>query len=121
MDSGKILLLSDGSKIFSVLHGVFTEAGYQAITTDSSRGAIQALGRGSFQLLIARLSERRQETLGLLKSLRRRYPKVTAIILRGEHEVNSPLEAYQMQDEEEVFIPCGWPGLRRLVASCLSQ
>ena len=57
----------------------------------------------------------------LLKSIRRRHPGVTAIILRGEHEVNSPLEAYHLQDEQEAFIPCGWPGLRRLVASCLSR
>ncbi len=121
MHSRKSLLLSDGSQIFSALHGVFTEAGYQTATADSSRGAMQALGRGDFHLLIARISERRREPLGLLRSLRRRYPKVTAIILRGEHEINSPLEAYQMQNEEEVFIPCGWAGLKRLVANCLSR
>ena len=82
--------------------------------------AIQALRRGDFHLVITRVNANRREPLPILTSIRQHYPGVTAIILRGEHEVNSPLEAYQMKDEEETFIPCGWPGLRRLVATCLS-
>ena len=120
MDSRKILLLSDGTKIFSVLDQVFTEAGYQTMTAVNCQGAVQALRRGDFHLVITRVKENRQEPLTILKSIRRHHPRVTAIILRGEPEVNSPLEAYQVRDEEETFIPCGWPGLRRLVASCLS-
>lgn len=121
MHSRKILLLSDGSKIFSVLDQVFSEAGYQTLTEHSSRGAAAAMRRGVFPLLITRVRRNRHELLSFLKSMRRRHPAVTAIILRGEHEVNSPIEAYQVQDEAEVFIPCGWPGLRRLVANCLSR
>ena len=121
MQSRKILLLSDGSKIFSVLDRVFTDEGYQTLTERSSRGAAQAMRRGGFQLVITRARKDRHDSLAMLKALRRQHPGVTAIILRGEHEVNSPLEAYQVQDEAEVFVPCGWPGLRRLVASCLSR
>jgi DNA-binding NtrC family response regulator len=117
MSSRKILLLSDGSRIFSVLDRVFTNEGYQILTEHSQQGAVQALRTGDFYLVITRS---RPERLSLIKTLRRRYPRLTAIIIRGEHEVNSPLEAYQAQDEEETFIPCGWPGLRRLVASCLN-
>lgn len=120
MDSRKILLLSDGSGIFPVLDQVFTAEGYQTLTEHSSQGAVQALRRGDFPLVITRIRPGRPGPLNLLKVLRRRHPRVTTIILRGEHEVNSPLEAYQMQAEEETFIPCGWPGLRRLVASCLN-
>ena len=120
MDSRKILLLSDGSQIFPVLDQVFTDEGYHTLTAHSSQGAVQALRTGAFPLVITRIQPGRPEPLTLLKTLRRRHPRVTAIILRGAHEVNSPLEAYQVQDEEENFIPCGWPGLRRLVASCLN-
>ncbi len=120
MDSRKILLLSDGSEIFSVLDRVFTEAGYQTRTASSRKSAVQALRRGDFHLVITRVNKNRQEPLPILTSIRQHYPEVTAIILRGEHEVNSPLEAYRVQDTEETFIPCGWPGLRRLVATCLS-
>ena len=121
MQSRKILLLSDGSQIFAVLDQVFSGEGYQTLTERSSRGAAQAMRRGGFQLLITRAHQDRQDSLSMLKSLRRQHPGVTAIILRGQHEVNSPLEAFQVQDEAEVFVPCGWPGLRRLVASCLSR
>lgn len=121
MDSGRILLLSDGSQIFSVLDRVFTEAGYQTLTASSRQGAVQAIRRGDFHLVITRSNQRRPEPLTMLKLIRKRHPRVTAIILRGEHEVNSAIEAYQVQDEEETFIPCGWPGLRRLVANCLSR
>jgi DNA-binding NtrC family response regulator len=121
MQSRKILLLSDGSEIFSVLNQVFSDEGYQTLTERSTRGAAEAMRRGGFHLVITRAHRDRQDSLTMLKSLRRQHPGVTAIILRGEHEVNSPLEAYHLQDEEEAFIPCGWPGLRRLVASCLSH
>jgi DNA-binding NtrC family response regulator len=119
MHPGKILLLSDGSKIFSVLDQVFNDEGYQTLTKHNSRDAAQAMRPGSFQLLITRVNKDRHDSLTMLKSLRRQHPGLTAIILRGEHEVNSPIEAYHLEDGEEVFIPCGWPGLRRLVASCL--
>ncbi len=120
MNSRKILLLSDGSQIFSVLDRVFTDEGYQTLTAHSPQGAVQALRRGDFQLMITRSQPDRPEPLTMLKLLRKRHPRVAAIILRGAHEVNSAIEAYQVQDDQETFIPCGWPGLRRLVASCLS-
>jgi len=119
MGSRKILLLSDGSQIFTVLNQFFTDEGYHTLTTDTPQAAVQALRGADFQLLITRIRPDRPEPLFLLKALRRRHPRLTAIILRGEHEVNSPLEAYPLEDGEEVFITCGWPGLRRLVASCL--
>ncbi len=121
MPSRKILLLSDGSKIFTVLDQVFRDEGYQIQTECSSHGAAQAVGRGGVRLVITRVQKGPDDSLAILQSLRRQHPGVTAIILRGEHEVNSALEAYQMQDEAEVFVPCGWSGLRRLVASCLSR
>jgi DNA-binding NtrC family response regulator len=121
MRSRKILLLSDGSQIFSVLDRVFTDDGYQTQTEQSSRGAAQAMRRGGVHLVITRAQQDRHDSLAMLKALRRQHPGVTAIILRGEHEVNSAIEAYNLEDEAEVFVPCGWPGLRRLVASCLSR
>ena len=77
--------------------------------------------RGGFHLVITRARQDRHDSLSMLKALRRQHPGVTAIILRGEHEVNSAIEAYHLEDEAEVFVPCGWSGLRRLVASCLSR
>ena len=121
MASRKILLLSDGSQIFTVLSRFFTNAGYQTLTADTPQAAVQALRGADFQLLITRIRPDRPEPLSLLKALRRRHPRLTAIILRGDHEINSPLEAYHLEDGEEVFIPCGWPGLRPLVASCLQH
>jgi DNA-binding NtrC family response regulator len=119
MHSRNILLLSDGSKIFSVLERFFTDEGYQTMTAYSRQGAIEAMRHGDFHLLIARMNQHRPGGLSLLKSMRKQHPGMMAIILKGEHEVNSPIEAYQVQDHEEIFIPCGWPGLRRLVAHCL--
>ena len=45
MQSRKILLLSDGSRIFAVLDRFFTEQGYQTITTSSGEGALKAVTR----------------------------------------------------------------------------
>ncbi len=119
MHPGKILLLSDGSQIFPVLNRFFASEGYETVTASSSRGAMQAMRQGDFRLVIARMNEAGRGGLRFLQALRRERPGIAAIILKGEHEVNSPLEAYQVQGNEEIFIPCGWPGLRRLVATCV--
>ena len=121
MHSSRILLLSDGSEIFSALDRFFTGEGYQTLTESHHQGVVEGLRRGEFPLVITRVRRNHHEPLSWLKSIRRCHPQVTAIILRGEHEVNSPIEAYQVQDGAEVFIPCGWPGLRRLVANCLGR
>jgi DNA-binding NtrC family response regulator len=119
MGSRKILLLSNGSQIFTVLNQFFTDEGYHTLTTDTPQAAVKALRGADFQLLITRIRPDRPKPLSLLKALRRRHPRLTAIILRGEHEVNSPLEAYHQEDNNEVFIPWCWPELRGLVVSCL--
>jgi len=119
MGSRNILLLSDGSQIFTVLSQFFTNEGYNPLTTDTAQAAVQALRGADFQLLITRIRPDRPEPLFLLKALRRRHPRLTTIILRGEHEINSTLDAYNPEDGEEVFLPWCWPELRRLVASCL--
>ena len=120
MGNRRILLLSDGSEIFPVLNRVFTAEGYQVITTSSSQGAVEAIRTGDFHLLITRITKTRRKVFPVLRSIRKQNPKPITIFLRGDHEVNSPLEAYQLSGNEEIFIPCGWAGLRRLVASCLS-
>jgi len=104
-----------------VLDQVFTEEGFQTLTARTNRSAAEAMRRGGFHLLITRVQKDRRDPLNLFKSIRRQHPGLTAIILRGEHEVNSPIEAYHLEDDQEAFIPCGWPGLRRLVASCLNR
>ncbi len=121
MANGKILLFSDGSKIFPALDRFFTDEGYQVLTTWSRQGAVSALRSGNFPLMITRLSRNRLEVAALLRSIRRRNARTVTIFLRGEHEVNSPIEAYEVKGKEEIFIPCGWAGLRRLVASCLND
>ncbi len=120
MGPRKILLLSDDSPIFPVLHQVFTAAGYQVSTARNSQCALEAIRRDDFRLLITRMAPNGARIFPVLRSLRKKSSRSVAILLKGEHEVNSPLEAYQVQGNEEVFIPCGWAGLRRLVAHCLN-
>jgi len=120
MNHSKILLWSDGSKIFPVIHQVLTDAGCQVTTTLTRQGAVQALRTGGVRLLIARMSKNQPEFPAALRAIRRLNAPAATILLKGEHEVNSPIEAYQVDGQEEIFIPCGWAGLRRLVANCLS-
>jgi DNA-binding NtrC family response regulator len=77
---------------------------------------VTALKTQGVQLIISRLS---RNGFSLLKAIRKANLK--AILLKGEHEVNSPVEAYHLEGKEPVFIPCGWPGLKRLVNHCLSD
>lgn len=121
MQPGNILLISDGSQIFPALARFLTEAGYQVTTADYTQEAFQALRTGKFPLVVTCLSNDWRDTRPFLKGVRDLNQGIAVIILRVGHEENSsPIEAYLIKTDGYQFMPCGWGGLRRLVANCLN-
>ncbi len=121
MHQGNILLISDGSQIFSALTRFLTAAGHQVTTTYQTEEAFQVLCTGKFPLLITCLSNEWSDTRPFLKAVRALNPEIAVIILRVGPEVRSPIGAYLIKDAGYDYKPFGWPGLRHLVANCLSD
>lgn len=121
MHHGHILLLSDGSQIFPILSRFLTEAGHQVTATCQTQEAFQALSSDNIALVITCLSNDWTDTRPFIKAVRELNPKTAVMILQPGHEVRSPIGAYLIKDSGYNFKPVGWPGLRRLVANCLSN
>ncbi len=120
MHPDHILLISDGSPIFPALSGFLEEAGHRVTTSEQTQEALQLLRRGHFRLVITRMSNDWTDTRPFIKAVRGLDPEITVIILRLGPEVRSPVGAYLIKEAGYDFQPFGWPGLRRLVASCLN-
>ena len=121
MHHANILLISDGSQIFPALARLLQATGYQVTTTDQTREAFQALRTGNFSLVITCLSNEWSDTRPFLKAVRDLKREIAVIILKVGPEIRSPIGAYLIKDEGYHFKPGGWPGLRHLVANCLSN
>jgi DNA-binding NtrC family response regulator len=121
MPQGDILLISDGSQIFPPLARYLTEAGHRVRTTCETGEAFRFLRAGNFRLVITCLSNGWTDTRPFLKAVRELKRQIAVVILRLGPEVRSPIGAYVVKDEGYDFKAFGWPGLRHLVASCLSN
>ena len=121
MDDGDILLISDGSQIFPTLARFLADAGHRVLTTGETREAFQSLRAGNFRLVITCLSNGWTDTRPFLKAVRELDREIAVVILRPGPKAKSPIGAYVVKDEGYDFRPFGWPGLRHLVANCLSS
>ena len=116
-----ILLISDRSAIFPELAQLLARAGHCVALTFYGREAFQALRRGIFPLVITRLSKDWSDKRPLLDAVRELDQEISVILLgHGPDATDLPGEAYLVQTNGKQFTPCGWGGLRHLVASCLS-
>lgn len=120
MPQGNILLISDGSPIFPTLSRVLTTAGHQVTTICQTQEALQVLRTGKFPLVITCLSNDWSDTRPFLKAVRDLQQEIAVLILRLGPRVESPVGAFLVKDAGYDFRPVGWPGLRHLVANCLS-
>lgn len=121
MPQGNILLLSDGSQIFPILSRFLTEAGHQVTAACQTQEAFQLLQSGDFSLVITCLSNDWTDTRPFIKTVRELNPHTAVMILRLGSEVRSPIGGYLIKDAGYNFKPFGWPGLRQLLANCLSN
>jgi DNA-binding NtrC family response regulator len=121
MRPGNILLISDGSPIFPALTRLLTAAGHQVRTSFQTQEAYQLLRTGTFPLVITCLSNGWADTRPFVKAVRGLEHRIVVIILRPGSEVRSPIGGYLIKDAGYDFKPFGWPGLRNLVANCLSS
>jgi DNA-binding NtrC family response regulator len=119
MHYGSILLISDGSQIFPALTQFLTGEGYQVTATCVTQEAFQALRTGNFPLVITCLSNDWPDTRPFIKAVRDLNREIAVIILRVGPVNNSPLDAYLIKEDSYQSLPCGWGGLKSLVADCL--
>ncbi len=116
-----ILLLDDGSPVFRTLAWVLAYKGHQVTRAAAPQVFRETLQAREFDLIIAQLTSDRADDLEVLKKAKKLNPQVLVMLLSGEHEIAFSLDAYAMEIDDYVLMPCSQAGLWRRVAACLER
>jgi PleD family two-component response regulator len=117
---GKILLVDDGSPNLEELGYLLNAEGYQVTLAATAQAALEALEDASFDLLIAPMARGPEAGLAVLKKARRLRPRMGILILAGP-SLTLPAEAYKLQVDDYLLLPCRAAEFSRRVAACLEQ
>ena len=117
----EILLLDDGSHVLRTLAWVLAYKGHQVTRAVVSQVFLEVLHARKFDLIIAQVTLNRAEQLEVLKEAKRLNPQALVMVLSGEHETAFPLDAYSMELDDYVLMPCSQAELWRRVAACLKR
>lgn len=117
----EILLLDDGSPVFRTLAWVLAYKGHQVTRATAPQVFQETLQARDFDLIIAQLTSDRADELEVLKKAKKLNPQVLVMVLSGDHQMAFPLEAYAMEIDDYVLMPCPQAGLWRRVAACLER
>jgi two-component system, sensor histidine kinase and response regulator len=116
-----ILLIGDGTNLLKTIGWVLDYKGFAVKVTASPEGALDAMVKKNFDLVIARLSLDDRESLDMLKAARRLNPEVKIMAVSGENAAIFPLEAYELDIDDYLLMPVSPPELWRRVSRCLDD
>lgn len=119
MAAYEILLLDQGSSLFYALTWALESKGCQVATAASPEAAIELLARKNYDLLITKLTPEMPEGLEVAQRARKLNPDIKIMVVGGDNQVAFPLEAYRLQIDDYVLMPCTPAELWRRAARCL--
>lgn len=117
---GKILLVDDGSPNLEKLGYLLNAEGYKVTLAATAQAALEALAEDAFDLLIAPMVQGPEAGLAVLKKARRLCPRMGILILAGP-SLTLPAEAYKLQVDDYLLLPCHAAEFSRRVAACLEE
>ncbi|MEW6388184.1 MAG: response regulator [Thermodesulfobacteriota bacterium] len=116
----EILLLDDGSEVFTRLSWTLKRAGYKVTATETGEPVINRRNIDYFDLLITRASNGSSDFMEIVKNFKKFNPRTQVILLSGDYERVFPLAAYEMAVDDYIFMPCAFGELRRRLSACLA-
>jgi signal transduction histidine kinase len=117
----EILLVDDGSPNFERIAYVLQFKGYQVTMAPNAEVALDALDDHAFELVITRLTRRQTAGLAVIKKAKRLRPRTASIILASRHDMDLPVEAYSLEVDDYLLLPCSAVEMCRRVAACLGR
>jgi DNA-binding response OmpR family regulator len=112
----EVLLVGDGSPVLNFIGGALDSLGCRVSQADDVGDALSALAGKTFDLLILVLAKGQTDSQILLRRL---SPRTELIIL--SEEVRLPLEAYQAEAADYIFLPCRPVEIRRRILRALER
>jgi DNA-binding NtrC family response regulator len=121
MDSCEILLLDDGSPVFRTLSWALASKGLRVTMAANPESFLESLHTKEFDLVMARIAKDRVEGMEVLKKAKNLNRGTMAIAVSGEHELAFPLDAYRIDIDDYLFMPCSQAELWRRMTGYLKR
>ncbi|MEW6386203.1 MAG: hybrid sensor histidine kinase/response regulator [Thermodesulfobacteriota bacterium] len=117
METEKILLVNDGSPILKTIGEALESKGCFASLTDTAEDALEELSQRYYDLVIMKLGLKHTDRLAVLNMIEELNPGTRLIIM--SEEACLPMEAYQIEVDDYILMPCRSADLWRRISNCL--
>lgn len=116
-----MLMLTDNSLLYQRLGWVMENNGCRVLKAGAAETLLEASRTRELDLILARTTRKGGEALAVLKQAKRLQPRVRVILCSGDRETAFPPEAYELEVDEYLFMPCTLAKLCRRVAGALKR
>ncbi|RJR47998.1 MAG: response regulator [Deltaproteobacteria bacterium] len=113
-----VLMLTDDSHLFRKLELILAHKGCRVLRDTTQVEGIHIL---QLDLILVQVSRKSGEELVVLKQVKRLHPQVRVVLCSRDGEWAFPLEVYQLDADDYLFIPCRLMELWRRVVACLRR
>lgn len=121
MSGFTVLMLTDDSHFYRRLGWVLDYKGYLVLRVGVNETLGEAIQTQQFDLILAQVTRVGGEELAILKQVKSLHPRVRIILCSSDRETAFPVEAYQLEVDDYLFMPCRLGELWRRVATCLKR
>ncbi|MFZ5452888.1 MAG: response regulator [Thermodesulfobacteriota bacterium] len=116
-----VLILADDSQPYRNLGWVLAHKGCRVLRVESDATRWVALSLRKFDLILARINHEGGQELAFLQQVQGRHPQIKVILCSQVGETAFPLEAYQLEVDDYLLMPCRLVELWRRVLACLKR
>ncbi|RJR35216.1 MAG: hypothetical protein C4567_14830 [Deltaproteobacteria bacterium] len=115
MKPAEILMVYEGMPVLLLIAEALEFQGHRVTVTNNARISAAGLDRKTYDLIIFKWSKAPEATT----VLNRMKPETKLIILSEEHKL--PMEAYRVEVEDYIFLPCRPPEIWKRIAASLKR
>ena len=117
----RILVVDDEENVRLTTAAILEQEGYTVETASDGREALQAVGRGHFDLVLTDLRMEDMDGITLLHELQTRHPNVVTVVLTGYASIESSIDALRQGVYDYLVKPCVVDDLKRTIRRALQH
>ncbi|RJQ50461.1 MAG: hybrid sensor histidine kinase/response regulator [Desulfobacteraceae bacterium] len=115
----EILLVDDEASILRMVGTALKLWGYEVTTALNGVEAIEALEQERFDLVITDLHMGEPDGIEVLKKAKELAPRSMVIVLTGDHDVNTAVNAFRCGADDYLLKPCSLGEMAKRISHCL--
>jgi DNA-binding NtrC family response regulator len=111
----RILLIDDDQEVCQFLHGRLQQAGYEVRKANSGKAALDLIQNEVFDAVLLDIHLPDMTGIQILNELKKRDPEIDAVIMTGDSQVKTAIEALRLGAYDYITRPVEWVSLDRLL------